>query len=165
MKFKIAANAEIDTLTKQELLDGLRAWHAEVIKGARPVLFSFSAQVTGAALTCGGDTGPAGAGQAGPSDGFVWAVARIAQTGLAIATDPTSIFIGNAQPHRLVLPNFTGNAAATGYATFSKQQLVLQDKQKLLVASTGAIGTANGTTVTISGAAWELPVGLLWQIA
>jgi hypothetical protein len=162
MKFKIGAGAEFDTLTKEELADALRAWHVEVVKGARPRTFEFSATIATNAVTIGGDTADTRGGLSGPTDGFVWAVSRITQTGLAIATDPTSIFLGTNQPGHLVFPNFTGTATATGYKHFSKGELVLLPKQRICVASTGAIGSAG--VVTISGAAWELPIGMLWQL-
>jgi hypothetical protein len=162
MKFKIQAGAEFDTLTQKELRDALRDWHVELVKGARPITFDAQGVIAGNAVTIGGDTSSPSSGRLGPEAGFVWAVARIGQTGLANGTDPTSIFVGVNQPKSLVFPNFTGTATAAGYKAFGKGEFVLLPSQRLMVASTGAIGSAG--TVTITGAAWELPIGMLWQL-
>jgi hypothetical protein len=163
VKVKIGAGAEIDTLTKSELVDALKSWHVELFKGARPILFDAQGTITGNALTVGGSSGgQPSSGRMGPEAGHVWALARVTQTGLALATDPTALFVGDNEPSRLVFPNFTGNATATGYKSFGKGECVLMPTQKLLLASTGAIGSTG--VVTVAGSAWELPIGMLWQL-
>jgi hypothetical protein len=165
MKVKIGAGVTFDTVSPGELdkaMSDLKSWHVELIKGGRPILFDAQGVIANNALTIGGSSASPSSGRVGPEAGYVWAIRRLAQTGLANATDPTSIFIGDNEPSRLVFPNLTGVAGATGYKSFNGGEFILLPTQKVLVASTGAIGSAG--TVTISGAAWELPIGLLWQL-
>lgn len=162
MKFKLNAGAEFDILTQHELQDTLRNWMVEVVKGARPVRFSAQAQIVNNAVSVGGFDASTATGQLGPRPGFVWAVRRITQTGLAVTTDPTAIWVNNTQPQDLVLPAFTGANSVNGYKSFNSGELLLVGDDRLIIASTGAVASVG--TVTIAGAALELPVGMLWKL-
>jgi hypothetical protein len=159
VKVKIQAGAEIDTLTKDELAKALRDWSVEVMRGPIPKRFSAQGTIAGNALTIDGQNNT---GVLGPEAGMVWLVTRVSVVGLTNATDPTTLYVNGTQPWNVVLPSLTGTAGSVGYHEFPASQVMLTGNDRLLLASTGAIAATG--TCTLTGQAWELPIGLVWKL-
>lgn len=159
MKQQLHAGATLDVLTKGELVQGLREWMVSDLQGARPFTFSAQSTITGAGdLVVGGEDST---GRTGPEPGFLWLVRRIALQGVNVGVDPTSIYLDEPLANRLVYPNLTGTAAATGYKSFNSGELVLKGDEKIVVASTAAL-IATGIC-TLTGAALAVPMNLAWK--
>lgn len=159
MKVKISAGAEIDTLTKDELRGVLKDWMVETMRGAIPTRFDAWGTVAANALTIDGQNG---SGQLGPEAGMFWYVTRLAVVGLTNATDPTSVYINNVASRNLLVPSLSGVTGSVGYHEFQGAQCLLTGNDRLILASTGSIAATGN--ITFVGAAWELPIGLLWKL-
>lgn len=159
MKVKLQAGVELDMLNKDELKEALRDWMVEAMRGPIPRRFSAQGTIAGNAVTVDGANNT---GTLGPEAGMAWMVSRVAVSGLTLATDATSLFVNGTQPWNLVLPTLTGVAGSTGYHEFPAAQVLLTGNDRLILSSTGAIAATG--VVTLTGQAWELPIGLLWKL-
>lgn len=159
MKFKIAAGAEIDLLTKPELDAALRSWGEEYIRGRR--YRKINAQGTVAAdgtVSIGGASDPAG--MMGPDEGFVWSVKRLIFSGIADGKF-LDLWLNEPSASTLVESGITGTTldpTRTQAVRWGSNQLVLQAGERLLV--TGSSLTA-GATITVSGQTMEAPAGFV----
>lgn len=159
MKFKIAAGAEIDLLTKAEMAEVITGWMEEVARG--PKFRHFSGITTGAgggaAWTIDGSQVP-NIDMLGPRPGFVWSVTGlwVSGAGVTAGTDQFSVFTNVANPSRLEASGLTRGEH------FDVGQLVLNSSDYLVLSGVST-GTANGQ-ITVSGRAVELPVQLAWQL-
>jgi len=165
VKQTLRGGAEVDMLTHGELegaLRGLREWMVSAVQGARPVRFSAQATITAAGdLVLGQDER---SGATGPDQGFVWIVRRVAVQGLAVAADPTEVYVTDVLANQLVYAGLTGSAWSQGYKAWNSGELVLQGNDRIVVANgltPGGIGSAG--VVTLTGAALAFPVGLAWR--
>lgn len=163
---KLQAGAKIDVLNRAELKSVMdaatRDWFNQVARGDRYRRFSGAATIDGAG---GLEIGGAAARDAtlGPAEGFVWAVQRIAVSGLttttgtplAAATEPVELFLNDDGASALVHP------AIEGYADFGQYSLVLYPGDTLLVKGTGLTSTG---IVTVTGQAREVPLPLAWRL-
>lgn len=161
-KFKVKAGAELEVVTPKELADQIEtlraAWVADVTIGARWTRFSAQGRVTAAgAFEIGGPSRPDDG--LGPAPGFVWDIRRVHVYGMA-ETDVAELYVNDANPSTIV--GSTDDVVGCMF-TFDRQ-LVLYPGDALLVA--GSDLTADeGTYITISGMAQELPVALAWKLA
>lgn len=154
MKVKIAAGAEIDTVSPDELKSVLQAeraaWWGEAKRGDRFRRLLLQATVDAAgAIEFGTDPGEA----SGPSDGYVWSVKRLNHSAVEDALD---LFVNDPAPGSLV-----GRFPTTRYWPFAQGELVLYPGDTLV--ATGASWTA-GEIHTVTGAVRELPIALAWRI-
>jgi hypothetical protein len=165
MESKLAAGATIDTLTHKELDTVLRTvqrdWFQQVARGDRYRRFYASETISGGAISIGG--ADSRDDNLGPSDGFVWAVKRIAVSGLTTntgtpltsSTEPVALFINDESASTCVHPNLQG------FAAFDQDTLVLYPGDRLFITATGLTKTG---IVTISGQARELPMPLAYRL-
>lgn len=159
-KFKMSAGAEFDILNKDELDASigklLEDWKVEAARGPKHVRFSGNATVAADnTLNIGGSANPL-SGRLGPDQSFVWSVKRWAIRGL-YAGDSLSAYINNASPSALI------KDGVTAYDRFGSDELVLVGGD-LLLWSGAEMLTPVGTTVFVSGAAWELPATLTYRL-
>lgn len=158
MKFKIAAGAEIDLLTKEEMSDALRNWSEEFLRGRRYRKVNGTGTVTAAGdVSIGGpDTGS----EMGPDEGMVWSVKRLVISGLADGKHVT-LWVNETSASTLVEPGIIGSTAdptRTPSLRWGSNQLVLQAGERLLVTGSSL---AAGGTVTVTGQALEAPSALV----
>lgn len=161
MKTKIQAGAELDLLNKDELKEVMKTvskdWFSQVSRGDRYPRFSASA--TTASNAFGIDGSQHLYQRLGPAEGFVWAVQRLAVHNLDAADRAkVAVYLNDSGPSSLVHPAMSG-----GYIDFSQSQLVMYPGDTLLVAAVG-LAAADGTVVTVTGQARELPMPLAWRI-
>lgn len=165
MKTKLQAGAELDLISKDEMKDVLKTvtqdWFSQVGRGDRYPRFSASGTIAGGALTIDG------ASQAnqriGPAEGFVWAVQRLAVSGLTTntgtpltsSTEPLQLFVNDNGPSSLIHP------ALQGYQAFGEHELVLYPGDTLLVTGSGLTKTG---IITLTGQAREVPMPLAWRL-
>ena len=161
-KVKLHAGAEIDVLNKHELHQTLQAWMVEAVKGIRPRRLAAVATIASNAFTMGGEQDSNINNILGPEAGYLWMVRRIAITGPTLASDVTNVYIGRQDPQNLVYPALTGLSSSTGYKSFSRDELVVNGGESLVIASTGSVAATGTVTVTLG--VTEIPVGLLWKI-
>ena len=154
-EFVMSAGKKFETLTKAELDASLRAWMVEAVKGMRPIRFDAQGTGTAAAVTLGGATTLTG-GRLGPEPGYVWAVQRLAVRVEGVP-GAYSVYVNQLDAAHLVRDV---NAAANGYARFGRDELLLGGGDTLVVQGSTA---GESGLVTVSGAAVEMPVGLLWK--
>jgi len=156
MKAKLAANAEIDFLTREEMAQTLRSWMQEAVRGAKFIPFYGEILKTGATFAIDGNsTEPQGT--LGPAEGFLWSVMSINVTGPGIAAaDTFVVYDGTVSGTRVRVPNLT-NAGKS----FQKAEFVLPGPSKIRVtgASTGA-----GGEIFVAGMAIEVPVAQSWML-
>jgi hypothetical protein len=164
-KVKLQAGAEFDLLNKAEAHDAMRGalkdWQVEAVRGARSVLFSAAGTITAAGtVTIGGNDSVTGQqGEMGPGPGFVWSVKRIAVRGISATTETLSLFVGTASPFTLVTDGITSSLA--GSPRFGSDSLVVVGPQRLLLTGTALTSTGQ---VTVSGQAFEMPIGMMWKL-
>ncbi len=152
-KCKITNGAEIDTLTAGELRAVLREWQVDVAKGLRPILIDGQGTATaGGVIELGGAVTLTG-GKLGPNPAFWWAVTRLAVRVNGAAAGAYAIGVGSA--HVRDVP-----VAANGYAQFGAQELLVGNADTLTITASGVAASA---TVTVTGAAVEIPQALLWR--
>lgn len=164
MHFKIAAGAEIETLTPHEAKGILSSWLGEITRGIKFRVFDSSTLAAAGAFIIDQENqpqAPNGASSAddlGPAPGFVWAVLYVAVSGpgFTLGTDKYSVYNSRVTPARLVSPNNLLDKQ------WNVPGLVLNGGESVAVSgvATGGGGTAQ---VTVSGAAAELPKELAWQ--
>lgn len=162
---KMGAGVTMDVLNKAELKSALdaatRDWFNQVARGDRYRSFSATGTIAAGALSIGGATSDGAV--LGPADGFVWAVQRIALSGLTSATgtplvattEPVALFVNDNGPSALVHP------AITGYQAFGEHELVLYPGSTLLVTGTALTSTG---IITLTGQAREVPMPLAWRL-
>ena len=152
-KFTLSAGKEFESITPGELRGILREWQVDVAKGLRPILFDAQGTATaGGAIELGGATTLIG-GTLGPKPAFWWAVTRLAVRVNGAAAGAYSVGVGSS--HVRDVP-----VSAGGYAPFAAQELLVGNADTLTVAATGVAASA---TVTVTGAAVEIPQALLWR--
>jgi hypothetical protein len=160
---KIQAGKTIDTVTKKELHDALssqlRSWMAETAAGGKYVRFTATGTIASAAVTIGG-AGPT-LQDIGPGPGFVWDVRRLHISGLVTA-DVAGVYINDASSASIIGATTDLPAAAIRSFLWS-HQVVLYPGDNLLVANIGALAATG--TVTVTGQALELPIGLAWKLS
>lgn len=159
MKQKIGG-ADVDMLTKSELdstMRGLQDWMVSVAKGVRPIRISARGKANGVSTTLelGGATTLVG-GRMGPEPGFWWAVTRLA---VRVDSQPAafSLYLNAAETNSHVRDV---DGAANGYAGFGAQELLVGNTDSLYLR---ASGLATDSTISVSGAAVEIPAQLLWK--
>ena len=105
MKTKIQAGAEIETITKDEVRELLKAsqtsWFNEVAKGDRYKRFAVQSTVLAdGTVTFGNDAH----NQVGPNDGFVWSLKRV--NFVVAGFDPTSnatyLYLNDPNPSSMI---------------------------------------------------------------
>jgi hypothetical protein len=162
---QLKAGAKIDTLTKKELKDVIdnasRDWFNQVSRGDRYRRFSATGTIASGALVIDGTSS---ANQTlGPAEGFVWAVQRIALSGLTVVSgtpavavsEPVQLFLNDDGASSLVHP------AVAGFHDFGQYSLVLYPGDTLLAK--GASLNSTGI-VTLTGMAREVPLPLAWRL-
>jgi hypothetical protein len=157
VKTKIAAGAEIETLTPQELQTRLdlyiRDWYQEKARGVLTMRFDSTATVAGAALTIPATAQPA----IGPKDGFAWTVQSMRVQGLS-SGDTLTIFRNSSQ----VPGNFVGQLTAAAPAvSFGSKGLILHGGEKLVVIGASLMA---GGDITVNGEGIEVPDPDLYKL-
>lgn len=161
-KFKVQAGAQIEVVTPKELADTVSklysAWVADVTIGARWTRFSAVGLVTtGLTFEIGGPSRPDDG--LGPAPGFLWDVRRLHVHGMD-ETDVAELYVNDANPSSLV----GSTDDVTGCMFTFDRQVVLYPGEALVVAGSD-LGVAEGTRITITGMAQELPIPLAWKLA
>ena len=152
-KFTLSAGKPFETVTPGELKAILREWQVDVAKGLRPILIDAQGSATaGGVVDLGGATTLTG-GKLGPSPAFWWAVTRLAVRVNGAAAGAFTLGIGSAHVRDVA-------AGANGYVSFADHELMVGNADTLTI---GATGVAASATVTVTGAAIEIPQGLLWR--
>ena len=159
---KIQAGKLIDTVTKQELHEALgshlRSWVAETAIGGKYTRFSGSVAVASSVVNLGGHVGQY---FLGPNPGFVWDVRRLRISGLT-AADVVSVYVNDISTANLVQSTTDlGDSPTNRYFSWNKE-VVLYPGDALKIYGTGIAATG---TITVSGAALELPIGLAWKLS
>lgn len=159
---KIQAGKFIDTVTKHELHealgDHLRSWVAETAIGGKFTRFSLAGTVAAGVISLGGHVG---ATFLGPNPGFVWDVRRIRLSGLT-AADVVSVYVNDTSAANLVQSTTDlGDSPTNRYFKWDRD-VVLYPGDTLKIYGTGIAATG---TITVSGQALELPIGLAWKLS
>jgi hypothetical protein len=162
VKFKFNAGAEFDVLTQKELEHSLKAfgrdWMVELAKGPRTINFFGSGVISAAGtLSMGGESADPSTGRWGPDQGMVWAIKRWNVRGLTDTHDTLSAWNTVNTAGRSIIDGITG------YNRFGSDELVLRGGESLMFTGTG-LATAAATKIYVSGAAWELPVTLMYKL-
>lgn len=161
MKFKLHAGAELDLLTKSEMLEALDAarisWQREISRGVKFRKFSAQGVVAGGVFNIGGDTPDNRKDPLGPAEGFVWSLTRIAVSGASInpAADTYAVYTDEITPSKLIVNGLSRGATWDGAVT------VLNGGERLWLRGAASAG---GNDVWVAGAAIELPEHLAWQL-
>jgi hypothetical protein len=160
VEFEIKAGGKLDLLTQREahaaFKGALKDWMVEAYKGARPVKFAGAGTIANGAVQIGGSDGiGATTSNLGPAAGMVWSVKRLAVRGISSGSETLSLYTNTASPFDLV------RDGVTGFERFGSDELILIGPEKLLFAGTNLVSTG---TVTVSGQAMELPIGMLWKL-
>lgn len=162
MKVRLTAGAELDLLNRHELQAELakfrQEWRDEAHIGPKIVLWYGAGVITAAGtLVIGGaSVDPSAGGRYGPDPGMVWEVHRSNVRGLT-GNDGLSLFINDPSYVRSVRDNMAG------YSSFGSKELIVNGGDRLMFSGTG-LTTPAGTTVTVSGSAWELPRTQLYRL-
>lgn len=149
MKVKLAANAELDLLTKSEVSEVLRSWHQEVRAGVRYPMFAAQGIVAADnSITITGE-------QLGPTESFIWDIRRVMIWSPDDVISIPRLYVNDPSPARIV-------TQLSGVPTlFNPAQLVLNYGSQLYVTATG---TTPGAIVTLAGQAKEVPYQLGWSL-
>lgn len=144
-KFRIAANAEVDLLTKEELDESLAAartpYQAETYMRL-PVLTGTAAA---GALNMGGDSNP----QHMPDTGYVWSLRHLVIQGLTRGATPDAVQIFRGS---LVIWELNGNQYAQ---TWGRGEIMLNQGEALSYRNIGTFAATG--QIIIHGAAWQVP--------
>ncbi len=161
----LQAGAKLDMLNKRELKAALdattRDWFNQVGRGDRYRRISAKGTIAAGALSIDGVS--ATNQQLGPAEGFVWAVQRIAVSGLTIVSgtpavavsEPVQLFLNDDGPSSLVHP------ALAGYEDFGQYSMVMYPGDTLMVRGAGLTSTGE---VTVTGQVREVPMPLAWRL-
>lgn len=157
---KMQAGALMDVLSKNELHEELRSlmqsWKTDNAVGARPITISadFAADATG--LAVGGGVTPLTGGTLGPEPGFWWSVSRLA---VRVDDRPAAfeVYLDRRSSQTLVKDV---DGTSNGYVSFGSHELMVGNMSSLCIA---AASINPGSRVYVSGAAIEIPNGLLWK--
>lgn len=161
-KFRLAANAEVDLLTRQELDESLQSqqdtWQAAALRGIKWMRLPevLTGRAASGKLTLGETTGQ----QAGPAQGYIWSLRRLIVNGLTSGATPDVVNLYRGTPAGQPLWQFNGNNF--GY-TFGRLELVLQGGETLALASAGTFAATG--QITLSGELLEVPAELLGKLA
>lgn len=156
-KFRLAANAEVDLLTQQELRSALadQAHEADERELARLRASKYMrlALVTGKAvagvLTMGGDTGQQ---LVTPESGYVWSLRHLVIEGLATGTTPDIV---NIIRNGRIIWQLNGNQFGQ---TWGIGEIEINAGETLTYQSVGSFASTG--TITAHGAAWQTPAQL-----
>ena len=149
--FKVQAGATIETTSPDELRSVLRQHSgelAELARGIKPMRFSASGAVSGAAVTI--PAPQSGQLKLGPSPGFIWMVERVSAFGLG--TGDTLAVHRTATDGSQFLGLIT--AAVPWLHIGSKGMLLYGDGESLVLTGSGL--TATGT-ILVNGEGIETP--------
>lgn len=154
MKFKINAGVDIETTTPAEVAGMLdssqQSWFAEMARGLKHFEFVLTGAVVGGVVDMA-DL------DAGPRQGFVWAVRRLSVDRLNTA-DVLSVYRAPAAPSRFV-DVLTASRPSIKPASTG---LVLHGGQSLQVTGTGLITEA--VELVVTGEAVECPEFMIWKL-
>lgn len=173
-RFKVLANAELETTTPRELDDALRhhlaghaeAWVQEVVRGLKPFrLPTLIAKITGAGTIVVNDAstyqvsvqGPSGMViQAGPASGMCWAVQRIGIDGLGTGD------IGTFYRNEVRASNKIDVVAALSPTIYpGKLGMLLYPDDTYLASVVTSLGSGQ---LTIYGEAIEVPMAMIGKL-
>lgn len=152
-KFKINAGAEIETATKKEVEEVVRAasinWIGEVSRGDRYKRFSTYGTILGNEVQIGINSTQ----KIGPEAGFVWSVLRLA---ISVEASNVDLYINDISTSSLVYPDMPR------YFNPAVAEIVLYGGETLIwdVDHTAD----DGTPVWVTGQIRELPVSLAWRL-
>lgn len=153
-RVRLHAGAEIDTLSHDEFRKGLdasqQAWFQERARGLKMMRFETDGAVSGGNLSL-----PAQGTSVGPQSGFIWAVVRITQDGLAgsdVLGVHRQVSDGTRKLGVLTVANPLLRAGTTG--------MILQPNEVLLFTGTGL----TATSVRINGDVIECAAFDLWKL-
>jgi hypothetical protein len=146
-KFRIAANAEVDMLTKAELDESLaaqRAPYQAVTVLYLPVLFGAA---SGGALAMGGDSGSV---LHSPDAGYVWSVRHLSIEGLTAGATPDVVNINRGGRTFWKL-----SGAPPAAETWGRGEFIVRAGMSLSYTNFGAF--ASVAQIVISGTVWQCP--------
>jgi hypothetical protein len=165
MEFELRAGAKLDLLSPKDLdkvLDRIQGWVLDDLRGVQPTDLTAVGTTIGATIVVDPEAAPNNTGgPLGPGQGFYWAIRSIVVTGPAVATDAVHLYKNSVDALHIRRPFLTGAAGATGYASFGTNELLLKPGERLIVAGAVAAGAGAPITVTVTGAAIEVPSHLL----
>lgn len=151
MKQKLTAGAELDLLTKPELVDALKSWQQEMARGAKLLRRSFSGVVAADGSIAMGDN------RDGPAEGMAWAVTRVSLgTGVTIPTAGMQMYANDANPSSLLLRNI---GTADVFPGDHGCNLMAGDSIRFAGA-----GFTTGETVTVTISVKEVPMAQIWSL-
>jgi len=153
-KFRIAANAEIDLLTKEELSDALaqQARQAyQALSYMRLPLITGNSPAA-ASLSMGGDVNP----EHSPDQGYAWSLRHLVIQGLTRGVNPDAVQIFREQ---LVIWELNGNQYAQ---TWGRGEIMVMPGETLAYKSVGAFAATG--QVIIHGAAWQVPAQMIGEL-
>jgi len=168
-KVKIDVGAEIDTLTKGELDDSLKAYRAQgdaleqgALRGIKyfrlPRLYATPASGTVV-------LGEAWAGQSytdqfmGPNEGYAWSIRRLAVNGLGTGNAPDVLNIYRNGWHSDPVWQLNGNNFCY---TFGKAELLLLPGERLIARSVGSMLAT--VQITLTGDAVSVPAEMTGKL-
>jgi hypothetical protein len=154
VKFKLSAGGELDLLTSGELRDeldrALRNWQQELARGAKFLRRSLSGQVDS-----GGDLTIRGGEEAGPAEGFVWALTRVTPAAGLLATETLGVYVNDATPSNLLV-ELPGSAVWPG-----DHAVILTGGDRLVIAGQALTASAR---VTVNVQVKEVPYLMSWSL-
>lgn len=165
MRTRLELGSELDVLDRQELDDTLskhaQAWERSLARSVKYLRFGpLGAKVASAAVTFDG-SGNGQNGAAGPREGYVWCIRRMAVNGLATGATPDVVNLFRNQTSGTAIWQFNGNNFAY---TFGKGEMLLLPGETLSFTNSGTIAAATGTLITISGDYIEAAAEEAWKI-
>lgn len=144
-KFRIAANAEVDLLTKEELDQSLATARLPYQAMTFMRLQVLTGAAVGGALNLGGDSNPVHM----PDTGYVWALRHLVIAGLTRGAAPDAVQIFRGQ---LPIWELNGNQYAQ---TWGRGEIMLNQGEALSYRNIGAFAATG--QITIHGMAWQVP--------
>lgn len=173
MRVKLDVGATIDTLNRDELRAELEKYRAEgdaqaqgAMRGIKyfrlPRLYATPANgtiVLGEAWSALGTGQPYTGQSAGPNEGYVWSIRRLACNGLGTGATPDELNIYRSGHSSDPVWQLNGNNWAY---TFGRTEMVLLGGEKLIAQSVGSM-TGTGQ-VTLTGDAIEVPAEMMGKL-
>lgn len=166
MRFKLAANAEIDTLTRDELRDELKTFAAEWSERGRAEKYMEAMwNPSGALPSLGPNNGlvlTGGSGELTPNSGYAWAIRNLS---FQLATAAIANVYKTADPQNTLAANWTkcyGRDTSNTQHSFqwSSVQFVLKAGEYIAIN----LQTAQALASPIAFAYMEVPEAELWKV-
>lgn len=150
MKVKLEAGANLDLLTKGEVMDVLRSWQTELTRGARVRRYSMSAVVDAGGNVLMGDN------RDGPEESNAWGITRFTiAPGATIPAGGLAVYVNEVGPSQTLVSKLSTDLYPDA------RGCMIQSGDSLRIAGSGF---TVGQQVTVTMSIREVPVAMAWSL-